>query len=170
MSFDEAVLTEMVEAISQAGLQVILIGNAAAILRGVPVLTKDVDFMVRDHPQLQKKLQTFARTYRVTLMRPYEPTSNVIRAVGRPVAVDFVFVLSSGKSFESIRSRATKMRIGKRMLWVAALEDVIAAKEAAARTKDKATLEILKETLRVKSAFKRQKRNKKQTGFSKGEK
>lgn len=161
MSFDESFLAELVEAVALANLQVIFIGNAAAILHGVPVLTQDVDLMVRDHPQLEKKLQRFAKVFGVTLTRPYEPTSRVIRAVGRSVGVDFVLALSSRTSFESIRLRAMKIRIGRRMVWVASLEDIIAAKEAADRSKDRATLQILKETLRVKSAMgkKKKKRN-----------
>jgi len=71
MSFDESFLAELVEAVSQAGLQVIVIGNAAAILHGVPVLTQDVDSMVRDHPQLEKKLKNFAKTFGAALTRPY---------------------------------------------------------------------------------------------------
>jgi predicted nucleotidyltransferase len=152
MSFDESFLIELTEALSQADLQVIFIGNAAAILLGAPVLTLDVDLMVRDHPRLQKKLQKFAEIFGVTLTQPYEPVSRVIRAVGRPVGVDFVMALSSQKSFESIRSRAKKIRIGSRMVWVAALEDIIAAKEAANRPKDIATLPILKQTLETQKA------------------
>ncbi len=157
MSFDEKLLLELVEATAQAGLQVILIGNMAAIVHGAPVLTRDVDFMVREHPQLEKKLQKFAQIYGVKLTRPYEPMSKVIRAVGRPVGVDFLFALSSGKSFESVRSRAQKIRIGGKMIWVASLEDIIAAKEAAGRPKDKAALKILKDTLRVKNTLERKK-------------
>jgi predicted nucleotidyltransferase len=159
MSFDEGFLAELVEAVAQCDLQVVIIGNAAAILHGVPVLTQDVDVMVRDHLQLEKKMKKFAQTFGVSLTRPYEPTSRVIRGAGRSVGVDFVLALSSGKSFESIRSRASKIRIGRRMVYVCSLEDIIAAKEAANRPKDKASLQILKETLRVKKA--KEKKNKK---------
>lgn len=153
MSFDEGFLAELAEALAQANLQVIFIGNAAAILHGVPVMTQDADLMVRDQPQLQKKLQKFADIFKVSLLKPYEPFSEIIRAVGRPVSVDFVLNLSSGKSFESVRSRAIKVRLGRRMVWVAGLEDIIAAKEAAGREKDKATLPILKNALQVKKAM-----------------
>lgn len=70
MSFDETLLAEMVEAAAQAGLQIILIGNVAAIVHGAPVLTRDVDFMVREHPKLQEKLLRFSEIYRVTLTPP----------------------------------------------------------------------------------------------------
>ena len=154
MSFDESFLAELLEALSRSGLEVVLIGNTAAILHGVPVMTQDVDLMVRDHPRLEEKLKLFAKAFGVRLTQPYEPTSQVIRATGRPVMIDFVRTLSSGKSFASIRSRAVKVRVGNKMVWVASLEDVIAAKEAASRPKDKATLEILKETRSVRNALK----------------
>lgn len=156
MSFDESFMMELLEALAQIKLQVIVVGNTAAILHGVPVMTQDVDLMVREHPQLERKLQEFAKIFKVSLVHPYEPVSRVLRTVGRPVNVDFVLALSSGKSFESIRSRSTRVRLGKRMVWVAALEDVIAAKEAANRPKDKATLSILKESLRVKKAMRKE--------------
>jgi predicted nucleotidyltransferase len=154
MSFDESFLEELLEALSTSGLEVVLIGNTAAIQHGVPVMTQDVDLMVRDHPRLEEKLKKFSKAFGVRLTRPYEPTSQVIRASGRPVMVDFVRTLSSGKSFASIRSRAAKIRVGNRMAWVASLDDVIAAKEAAGRVKDKATLEILRQTRSVTNALK----------------
>jgi len=159
MSFDEKFLSELMEAVAQAGLQVIIIGNAAAVLHGVPVLTQDVDLMVRDHPQLETKLKRFAANFGAALTRPDEPSSHMIRAIGPPVQVDFVLQLSNRKSFESIRSRAARVRIGKRMVWVAALEDIIAAKAAANRPKDIATLQMLKESLRVRNAIKRGTKN-----------
>lgn len=158
MSFDETLLAEMVEAAAQAGLQIILIGNVAAIVHGAPVLTRDVDFMVREHPKLREKLLKFAEIYGVKLTRPYAPLAKVIRAIGRSVPIDFVFSLSSGKSFESVRSRAHRIRLGRKMVWVASLEDIIAAKRAADRPKDKAALLVLEETWKVQKAMAKEKR------------
>ena len=160
MSFDDGFLGELAEAITKAGLQVIFIGNSAALLHGISVSTQDIDLMVRDHPLLQKKLEKFAADFGVVLTRPYEPSSKMIRASGRAIPVDFVFGLSSRKSFESIRSRAEKIRLGSRMVWLASLEDIIAAKEAAGRPKDIATLPVLKEALRVKKGYAQERRNK----------
>lgn len=150
MSFDDGFLAELAEALAKAGLQVVFIGNSAALLHSIPVSTQDIDLFVRDHPLLQKKLEQFATDFGVVLTRPYEPSSKMIRASGRAIPVDFIFGLSSRKSFESIRSRAAKIRLGRRMVWVAALEDVIAAKEAADRPKDRAILPILKQALEAR--------------------
>ena len=160
MSFDEGFLQELVEALAEINLEAIIIGNAAAILHGVPVLTQDVDLLIRDHPQLQNKLQRFAKIFEVMLTRPYEPSSQMIRATGRAVQVDFLLALSSRRSFASVKARAERVRIGKRFVWVAALEDIIAAKEAAGRPKDKAALLILKETLRIQKTIVQKKKTK----------
>ena len=160
MSFDESFLSGLVEALAQSDLQTIFIGNAAAALRGVPVMTHDVDLMIREHAQLEKKLQKFAQLFEVSLSRPDEPSSRMLRCSGRSVGVDFILSLSSRKSFESIRSRATKIRVGNRMIWVAALEDIIAAKEAANRPKDIANLPILKEALKTKNSLDQDKNKK----------
>ncbi|NUO79394.1 nucleotidyltransferase [candidate division KSB1 bacterium] len=162
MSFDESFLAELVQTLAAAKVQAIFIGNAAAVLQGIPVMTHDVDLMVREHPQLEKKLQKFSELFGVTLSRPYEPSSRMLRASGRSIGVDFVFALSSRKSFESIRSRAKRIRIGNRMVLVASLEDVIAAKEAANRPKDKATLPILREALETRNSLARYKNNNQQ--------
>jgi hypothetical protein len=51
------------------------------------------------------------------------------------------------RSFESLRSRATRLEIGGADLWVAALEDVIKSKRAAGRPRDTAVLPTLEKTL-----------------------
>ena len=79
MSFDEGFLAELIEAIAESGLQVILVGNAGAILHGVPVLTQDVDLMVRDHTELDRKLDLFARNLG---SRSQVPTSRFLESFG----------------------------------------------------------------------------------------
>ena len=136
---NENFLAELIEATEQAELEVILINDAVSIAPEAPFLVKEVDFLVRDHPRLQKKLERFAEIFGVTLTLPYAPLASVIRAVGCPVEVDFVPSLSSGQNFESVRSRATKVAIGERTIQIASPEDMIAAQEGV-RPKNKASL------------------------------
>ncbi|MCI0613152.1 nucleotidyltransferase [bacterium] len=155
MSFDESFLSELLEALITSGLEAIIIGNSAAILLGVPVMTQDVDLLVRKHPQLNNKLDRFAKRFGVSLTRPCEPTSEMIRAVGRSIHVDFILKLSTGQTFSQIRSRAHKVKIGKRSALVADLKDIIKAKEATGRPKDQASLPLLKQSLRVLKEIKK---------------
>ena len=116
-------------------------------------MTQDVDLMVRDHPSWTRSSSNLLRCLGFDSPGPMNPPRR-FSGYRTPGDGDFVRALSSRKSFASIRSRAVKVRVGNRMVWVASLEDVIAAKEAAARPKDKATLAILKETQSVRTALK----------------
>jgi predicted nucleotidyltransferase len=155
MSFDESFLAELLDALYQSGLEVIIIGNTAAILQGVPVMTRDVDLLIRKHQQLDKKLKRFAELFEVSFTQPYPTTSNMIRAVGRSIHVDFMQAVSSGKSFSSLKARAHKVKIGRHTALVADLKDLIEAKEAAGRKKDKHAIDQMKETLKVRTEMKK---------------
>lgn len=154
MSFDEKTIEAIATAADQAHLEFILVGNAAAALHDAPVTTQDVDLFVRETPRNRAKIRQFAEILGGVLSQPYEPLSRMMRIETPLVKVDLVFALSSRRKFESVRLRALKIKLGSRELKVASLEDIIAAKEAANRPKDRATLHVLKNTLRIKCALK----------------
>jgi hypothetical protein len=133
---DENFWAELIEAIEQAEMEVVLVSNAVSLAQEAPVLFKEVDLLVNDHPQLQNKLKKFAEVFGVALTR-YSPLANVVRAVGRSVEIDFASSLPSGQSFEAVRSRSTKVPIGQRTLWIASPEDIVTAKEAAGHQRTK---------------------------------
>ena len=66
-------LAEVGRALQEAGLEVVLIGNAAAALQGAPVTTVDFDFLFRKSPRNLAKLKRFAASLRATVLRPYCP-------------------------------------------------------------------------------------------------
>ncbi len=149
--FEESILVQVVRAARDVGLDVVLIGNAAAALQGAPVTTRDVDFFVRDTPANRRKVADLARRLGgLVVTRPGEPLSSMLRLVGGPVEIDFVFSLSSRARFESVRARSLAVRVAATTVRVASLEDVIAAKRATGRAKDLAALPILEQTLRVR--------------------
>jgi hypothetical protein len=57
-------------------------------------------------------------------------------------------------SFKSLRSRAERILLGGRELWMASLEDILRSKRAAGRPRDLAVLDILERTLREKQKTK----------------
>jgi predicted nucleotidyltransferase len=149
----EPLLTSVAGALAEAGLEAILIGNAAAALQGAPVTTLDFDFMFRATSTNLAKLKRFAGLLDAVILRPYYPVSNLYRVVNdeRGLQVDFMSGIHGVKSFNSLRSRADQMEFGGRRLWVANLVDVIVSKRAAGRPRDKAVLDILERTLREKT-------------------
>lgn len=147
MSSDEKLILRVARAARRVGLEFILVGNAAAALHDAPVTTQDVDLFVRHTPRNLRKIAEFTRVLGGTLTEPYQPLSRMMRIISPEVAVDLIFQLSSRRRFESVRATARRIAIGEVILKVASLVDLIAAKEAAGRPKDRASLPILRATL-----------------------
>ncbi len=144
------ILNWLVEALAAVRLEVILIGNAGAALHGAPVTTLDFDFMFRSTPANLGKLRRLASRLDSVILRPYYPASALYRVVNedRGLQADFMPVIHGIKSFNRLRSRATRIQLGQHWVWLASLADIIASKRAAGRPRDKAVLEILEKTLR----------------------
>lgn len=131
-------------------LDAVLIGNAAAALRGSPVTTLDLDFMFRKTPANLRKLKRIADDLEAVILQPWYPVSDLYR-VARDrdgVQVDFMARIDGIRSYEALRSRATPVRFGRHEIQVAALEDIVRSKAAANRPQDRAVLPLLRRTLR----------------------
>lgn len=146
-------LDSVAAALAEVRLEAILIGNAAAAIQGAPVTTLDFDFMFRATPVNLTKLKRFAARLEAVILRPYYPASALYRVMNddRGLQADFMPAIHGVKSFNSLRSRAEKIRLGGHALWIADLADIIASKRAAGRPRDKAVLEVLEKTLREKT-------------------
>jgi len=140
-------LKRVAAAMSGAGLEGVLIGNAAAALQGAPVATTDLDFFVRAGPRNKKKVLAVAEALGGYAIQPLAPVSYMYRIEGVVFPVDLVTVAHGIRSFNGLRARATVLPLGSgRAIYVAALQDVIKSKRAAARPKDLASLYILERT------------------------
>lgn len=142
-------LVEVGEALREVGLEAVLIGNAAAALRGAPVTTIDFDFLFRRTPRNMARLKALARRLGATILRPYYPASDLHRIVRDDdgLQLDFMATIHGLRSFEGVRARAGEVRIDDVPILVASLEDVVKSKRAAGRARDRAVLEILEKSL-----------------------
>ncbi|MGH9253601.1 MAG: nucleotidyltransferase [Vicinamibacterales bacterium] len=142
-------LAEVGRRLDEAGLEAVLIGNAAAALQGAPVTTVDLDFLFRRTPRNLAKLKVVARALRATILTPYYPASDLYRMVRDDdgLQVDFMATIHGVRSFEGLRDRASRIEIEGTSMLVASLADVIKSKRAAHRPRDLAVLEILEKTL-----------------------
>src|SRR5881296_3670271 len=122
----ETLLGSVTAALAEVRLEAILIGNAAAAIQGAPVTTVDFDFMFRATPVNLAKLKKFARRVDAVILRPYYPMSALYRVMNddRGLQADFMPVIHGVKSFDSLRSRAEKIELGGRSLWIASLTDI----------------------------------------------
>ncbi|MFM8890684.1 MAG: hypothetical protein ACKOTB_03500 [Planctomycetia bacterium] len=144
-------LSRLLEAFSDAKLETVLIGNAAAAMHGAPVTTLDFDFMFRDTPTNLKKLKAVAKALDAVILRPYYPMSKLYRVVDDDTGLqaDFMPVIHGVRSFASLRSRAESRDVEGFTVLVATLDDIIKSKKAAGRDRDRAVIPILEKTLRA---------------------
>ena len=153
MSSDEAFVEEVLAGLRDCAIEAIVVGSVAALLQGAPITTEDVDVLVRDTPKNREKLKRFEERLGHKAVQ-ISPLSRTLRIPTPRAHLDVMFdEISGGLRFESLRSRSVEVSLGQLVAVVAALEDVIASKEAAGRPKDVAQLPILRDTLRVRRAL-----------------
>jgi len=147
------ILRDALAALNRRRLECVMIGNAAAALHGAPVTTIDIDFMFRATPTNLKKLKAVASDLKSVIMRPYYPVSKLFRLTNddRGIQLDFMPAIHGIRSFEGLRSRASKISIAGEDVFLAALEDIIRSKRSAGRPRDVAVLPVLEMTLNEKN-------------------
>ena len=142
-------LERIAAVLNHHGLDAVLIGNAAAALRGAPVTTVDFDFVIHSTRLNVEKLKRIANELGLPLHRPYYPASKLYRIGGTEygLQLDFMPPVSGLQKFESLKAHSTEVRFGHSWIQVADLRDVIRGKKAANRPKDIAALPALEATL-----------------------
>ena len=153
------ILERILRAMRIAGIEAVLVGNAAAALQGAPVTTDDFDFLFRPTARNREKLEVMARELGASVKQPQYPLSSFFRISDENdrLQVDMMGNIDGVKSFASLRSRATRASIGSEDILVADLADIIKSKKAAGRKKDLASLPILEETLDEKKRLEKAK-------------
>jgi predicted nucleotidyltransferase len=147
-------LETLARALHDAGLEAILIGNAAAALRGAPVTTIDFDFFFRKTPRNLQKLKAVAKALGAVLFRPHYPISGLNRLIRDDdgLHADFMSTIDGVRSFAQLRARSDVVNFGGYPLLVASLAAVVQSKRAAGRPRDKAVLDILERVLHEEEA------------------
>jgi predicted nucleotidyltransferase len=159
------ILLQIGRALASRKLQAVMIGNAAAALRGAPVTTLDFDFMFRATPANLDKLKRLSEDWGAQILRPFYPVSSLFRMVNDETGlqVDFMSAIHGVKSFSSLLARANPFEVGGVQLQVASIEDIIKSKRLADRPRDRAVLPILEATLKaIHESEKAQKQTSKQ--------
>jgi hypothetical protein len=143
------VLETLARVLNEAGLEAILIGNAAAALQGAPVTTVDFDFFFRKTPRNLEKLKAVTKVLGAIMLRPHYPSSGLIRLMRDDdgLQLDFMPAIHGVKSFEALRSKSEAHDFNGHALLVANLGIVLASKRAAGRPRDIAVLDTLEKAL-----------------------
>lgn len=153
MSVDADIIESIVAALHAVKLEAVIVGNTASALHGAPVLTEDVDIVVRDTPLNRKKLVRLAEALGGANPTDISDLISAKRIMLPESYLDVIFgKIGGGIRFETLRAHGTRMKIGSVFADVASLEDIIKSKRAAGRKKDLAVLPILEDTLAVNKA------------------
>jgi len=147
----ESDLKVLAKLLDEVKLEAVMIGNAAAAINGSPVTTLDVDFIVPQTPQTYRAIVLLAQKTGSVLQElkliDDRYMYQLIPKSPEGMQLDFLYELASKDRYEKLKERAMSVDFGGHPFYVASLEDIIRAKQAANRPKDVAVLPILNLTL-----------------------
>jgi hypothetical protein len=154
VSPDQRAVQRIIEALDAVDLEAVLMGVGGAQMHGAPLVTQDLDFIVRNTDLNRRKIKRLARHLGPDMtVRPISGQPEALRLEGIEPPVDFHFALAGGLDYKTLRSGAVRLSRGTGQVWLASLGNIITAKEAASRPKDLAALVILRYTADTKAAF-----------------
>jgi hypothetical protein len=148
---------ELLRLLAAHGVEFVVVGMAAGVLRGAPVTTVDLDIVHRrDVENVKRLLQVLAElraTYRHDPRR-LTPTESHLMSEGHQLLttvhgdLDCLGTVGAGQSYEDLLGRAPELELGQGVtLNVIDLPTLIELKEKAGRAKDLAVLPVLRATL-----------------------
>jgi predicted nucleotidyltransferase len=149
--FDPLVL---LTALSDAGVEFVLIGGVAARLHGSPSLTRDVDICHRRSAENLERLAQVLRELGARLRGVDDDVPFLLDARTLAAGGNFTFATSAGDldllampagvdGYEDLIEHAESVHLDDLVVSVADLDDLIRMKRAAGRPKDRIEVEIL---------------------------
>jgi hypothetical protein len=152
----------VLEALTQAGVEFIVVGGVSAVLQGVPVVTQDLDLCYRRTPDNVRRLATALRSFRPKLRGLPEEVPNIVDERTFQLGTNFTLDLegedldllaemSGIGGYDDVAPSVIELDVGGRRIRVLPLDRLIATKRAAGRAKDLAVLPLLEATLAATS-------------------
>lgn len=149
----QADLGALLEALTSAGVELIIIGGAAAVLHGAPTTTLDLDIVYRRTPEnlarLLAMLERLDAWVRDPARREIRPQLSHLEAAGQLRLttslgpMDLMGRLEDGRGYEDLLPHSAQVSGGNLQLRVLDLPTLIAVKSGAGRAKDRLLLPVL---------------------------
>jgi hypothetical protein len=149
---------DALEVFARYDVQLIVVGGVAAVLGGAPMATFDLDVVhARDAANLARlgaALADLDARYRDPAGRVLRPDVAELAGAGHHLLmtrcgpVDLLGVIGRARSYEQLLPDAPVVELGGISIRVLGLESLIQTKEEAGREKDRAVLDLLRQTLR----------------------
>ena len=157
---------KVIASLKEHQVEFVIVGGIAAVALGAPIVTRDLDVCYRRSRENVKRLAEALAPFHPRLRGA--PEGLPFRADAETIyqGCNFTFVTDAGDldilghvagpgDYETIARNAERLTIGGRKVQVMSLEDLIKAKKAAGRVKDKAQLTTLEATLALRRKSKR---------------
>ena len=149
--------SEIFSSLLEGNIAFIVVGGVAAVLEGAPVSTFDLDIVYsldeENVVRLAGVLDDLDAVYVDPGGRGIRPSADRLRAGGhhllrtRHGRLDVMGTIGDGLAYPDLVSRSRMHSLRGMAILVLGLETLIASKEAADRTKDRAVLDLLRHTL-----------------------
>lgn len=142
--------SQLIAKLTDSGFEFVIIGGYAAVTHGSSQVTRDLDVCAvltsENIELLRRALASWNPRHRMTADRlsflkfpkSGEPVNNLYLETDVGV-VDILSTVLGVGDFARLKSAAEKFEVDGRLCWVISLPDLIAAKEAVGRGKDKLT-------------------------------
>lgn len=149
-------LADLVELLARHEVDFILVGGAAAVLHGAPVVTFDVDIVHRrttdNIERLLRALAELGATYRHD-SRGLAPLMSHLASVGHQLlmtrfgALDVLGSIEDAVTYDDLLPASVEVEVRGRRARVLSLERLVEGKRRLARPKDLAVLDVLEAVL-----------------------
>src|SRR5450432_486067 len=133
---------KVLEALTQAGVEFIVVGGVSAVLQGVPVVTQDLDLCYRRTPENVRRLASALRSLHPKLRGLPEGIPNVVDERTLQMGTNFTLDLdgedldlraemSGIGGYDDVVAGVLELEVDGRHVKVLSLERLIATKRAA---------------------------------------
>lgn len=158
----QAELEQLLATLTDAGVEFILVGGAAALIHGAPITTQDIDIVHRRDPSnVARLLATLAQLDASMLdlaRRKLPPTAAGLQGRGQTLMntklgrLDALGCLHDGRGYEELIEHTDIVDLGGGgELRVIDLETLIQIKSSTGRAKDRLVVPILLELARIRA-------------------
>jgi len=148
--------SRILEIFDRHGVEYIVVGGVAAVLRGAPVTTFDIDTLVKIDAANAKRLLTALEELQARFReheRPIAPTVDDVLAGGHLLLttnagpLDVLGFIGKGRRYEDLQASAPTLVVGGLSVRVLALATLIEEKKTLGRAKDQAVIALLEAVL-----------------------
>jgi hypothetical protein len=151
-------LSALLEALTEAGIDFIVVGGLAAVAQGAPITTMDVGIVHRQSSDNINKLFTSLKTVDAIYRRPddkiLEPDIRDLSGRGHALfatrygPLDVLAVIEEGRGYEELLPDTVEIEFRWRKVRILSLQTLVELKQGSRDSKDRQRLVVLQETLR----------------------